>query len=365
MRKQKIVLLIILLSILVSKVSATDYKLYQIGKPEGASPGSMSLGISNSGTVLCCWWADGINDTTGAAIWNKNTGVDVISSKNGIYNASSLNNLDQVVVSVFDKTSYTCKTQIRNPDGTLISFPNGVSGGAINDVGDILESTTSIDSSNNLMTSLIRWDASGHSDTIFTSTTNNGVSEEVYSSVGINNSGFVAWSKALTERTELSYKQTIQSYIWNGVTSRLLNPLNADDNCYARGMNDSGFVVGQSGGHAILWDVEGNATDLGSGIALGINNHNQIVGTLEGKGGVLWNPDGSIVYLDSYSGDAKSTPIAINDFGQITGNLHWENATPMAAMWEPVPEPSSILALICGLGSLTAFKIRRKDNFRT
>jgi probable HAF family extracellular repeat protein len=92
-------------------------------------------------------------------------------------------------------------------------------------------------------------------------------------------------------------------------------------------INDSNWVAGfspDSGGavHAVVWDNTGAITDLGPGIAFGINSSNQVVGisfTVDGDRAFSWTSGGGMVTLDVPT-DAKATyAFGLNDSGEIVG----------------------------------------------
>lgn len=112
-------------------------------------------------------------------------------------------------------------------------------------------------------------------------------------------------------------------------------------------INDSGVVVGGSGGHAVWWDLSGQIHDLGVGQAHGINAQGQIAGT-DGVNPVIWNPDGSVSILPKMDADCGYAS-DINDNGWIVGSIGRANIGAQAVLWQPVPEPSSLLALAGGV----------------
>lgn len=173
----------------------------------------------------------------------------------------------------------------------------------------------------------------------------------------------------------------------------------------ARDINDSGYVVGDSrgpdssGGHASIW-YEGDAVDIGTfggtwSVAKAINNFGQVVGVYGDDNGAIgnfvWSLNNDTIFIPTcslfdYGGFG---PIDINDNGVVLGNteingvrtvLTWSMAggftivgtgdphainnsgyivgtleesygpgPSQAVVWEPVPEPSSLLALAVGL----------------
>lgn len=103
--------------------------------------------------------------------------------------------------------------------------------------------------------------------------------------------------------------------IWNGVELTSLGTLGGTFGA-AYSINDLGQVVGFTDNalgerRAALWTGNGAvATDLGGGIALGINNAGQIVG--ESNGAALWN--GGV-----WTSLGEGAATAINNLGQIVG----------------------------------------------
>lgn len=100
------------------------------------------------------------------------------------------------------------------------------------------------------------------------------------------------------------------------------------NNSYVWGMDDAGVCVGESfptGGpmHACLWDTSG---------------HVQLLPTPFGGG---------------------SGAFAINNLGQVTGVYTGADGSSRAVIWTPVPEPSSVLALLCGAMGLVSLRRRR------
>ncbi len=116
-------------------------------------------------------------------------------------------------------------------------------------------------------------------------------------------------------------------------------------------INDFGIVVGAASDvfeatHAFYWD--GSLHELGLGGAGGVNNVGQVVG-------VLNNPQRAFVY-NYLTGSMEFLPdlgygaaaIRINDLGVIIGRVYVGtgfNKVSHVAVWKPVPEPPSLVAL--------------------
>lgn len=128
----------------------------------------------------------------------------------------------------------------------------------------------------------------------------------------------------------------------------------------ANAINDLGQVVGMSyadrgGSHAFTW-YDGTMTDLGAGYsAQDINDDGDIVGTNPQGHACLWQ-NGSPTDLGVLPGSDVSVAYSINAKGEIVGYSYNYNQGNhhRATLWEPVPEPTSALAVLCGIGGLIA-----------
>lgn len=134
-------------------------------------------------------------------------------------------------------------------------------------------------------------------------------------------------------------------------------------------INELGVMVGSTDGGACMWDAAGIhiLPDLNPGYlsaALGINNNGQIVGVsgnvYSGEHACLWDENGvhDLGSLTGYTGD--SFAYSINDLGQIVGSVTTGTNRGQAVIWNPVPEPSSIFALISGISCLGGVVLRKK-----
>jgi len=118
--------------------------------------------------------------------------------------------------------------------------------------------------------------------------------------------------------------------IWEDGKARPLGTVGKDPDGVANAINDQGQAVGSSGNcagglHAVLWDKNGTARDLGpaGAAAFGINNQGQIVGLVPSVDGstfsaALWQ-NGAIKNLGTL-GDHAAIASGINNKGQVVGS---------------------------------------------
>jgi len=178
---------------------------------------------------------------------------------------------------------------------------------------------------------------------------------------GINNSGLVVGYGAY------------DAFLWyNGNLWDLgLLPDGVDGGAFD--INNLGHAVGVSWdssghAHAVLWRdwerIDLGYLDLPGGrdsLAYGINDHDQIVGSSRGRG-FLWQ-DGVMYDLNdcldnSAAGWSVGAATAINSSGQIVGSGASPNGFSEAYLLTPIPEPSTLLALLCGVAGV-AWRRRR------
>ena len=179
----------------------------------------------------------------------------------------------------------------------------------------------------------------------------------------INSSGSVAGSTTDSDGVWHAFRWTT-----GGGVAQLAGGLSSEGNA----LNDYGLVAGvvtdADGTWACQWDASGSLKLLDnlpgsmSSIAYGINNFGVIAGscdTPEGTFAVLWQPDGSVISLGELTGHASSAAYALNDSGQIVGSSIDASTSPHPVVWELVPEPASVLALLVGLAGLLP-RLRRR-----
>jgi probable HAF family extracellular repeat protein len=136
------------------------------------------------------------------------------------------------------------------------------------------------------------------------------------------------------------------------------------------------FRIG-GGIHAFRWTETGGIEDLGGptgqwgvwGEATGINDEGLVVGWSKLSDvdfrALLWDADGRMSDLndmldDSSAGWTLASAQGINNLGQIVGYGLLDGQT-RAFLLTPVPEPSSLLALVCGLAGLGGAVRRRRS----
>jgi len=161
-----------------------------------------------------------------------------------------------------------------------------------------------------------------------------------------------------------------EAFVWSptaGMTS-LASGLSSEANA----INNYGVVAGTVcdgyGTWACTWSPSGALTRLAnlpgaiSSTAYGINAAGAVVGscdTAEGTYAVVWQPDGSIVQLSWLPGDVGGVAYGINDFGQIAGCSLDSGYNPRAVVWNLVPEPASVLAVLVGIAAVLP-RLRRR-----
>ena len=174
----------------------------------------------------------------------------------------------------------------------------------------------------------------------------------------------VGWAETSTEDPACPAPQKLQfrPVAWEFGQPIKLPIKNGDPDGIALGINDYGEIVGSSGicttfnqnllfslqgVHALLWE-DGKAVDLGNlggktgqaggNLAFAINNRGQVVGISDLAGdttshGFLWTKATGMQDLGTYQGDVASAAIAINEHGEIVGLSVEANGNTRATVW--------------------------------
>lgn len=222
--------------------------------------------------------------------------------------------------------------------------------------------------------------------------------------MGVNNSGVVVGK---------CYSSGVSTAcVWSGGTVTALQGLGGNSGI-AWSVNSTGQIAGVVTNHsefyhACLWH-NGTPTDLGAGYAYDINDLGQVVGLSIAEGGGIWQGT-SFTALCGLDSDYKySGPVAINDHGVVAGyaryytgsaNLTkacvWQSGVISelptlpswkvgytgasgandngdiigyaydstnvyhAILWQVVPEPATVLLLVCGIGALGSAMLRKR-----
>ena len=163
---------------------------------------------------------------------------------------------------------------------------------------------------------------------------------------------------------------------WTPETGLVRLPVLSSYFSHALGINSSGQVCGdayESPGksYPVVWEPDGTLRKLGvpqskyfyaSGTF--INDAGYVVGTASDFGGsggppAFWTPDGTLSLLDVLPGYDYGEALCINEKKQIVGYCTSQTTLQShAVLWEPIPEPSALLALLCGVAGV-AWRRRR------
>lgn len=332
-------------------VKAAQYKLHVLDVPHGRAY-SAAYQINDEGIIAgIAAGSYSTRDTAGVYYWDT-TGLHYAGFSLTSYSIIGLNNSGTIVGSRYVSDNSTLSTL-----PTLLPSPYGENILAdINDTG-IVVGWSKYDYYARTHAAL--WDAEGIHDlgTLAGDTSsrairlNNG-GTVVGESTGMISRG-VIWSNGNKVETGILPRYT--SSIAHGINNREV----VIGSCY----NPDYFYTGAFE-KAFIWQ-NGQLVDLlnrsdVSSFAADINDNGQIVGytyTYYGQSTAFLYENGAITTLEGLGGETRA--FGINSDGWIVGQAG-SDANWHAVVWEPIPEPSSIIVLFGGLCSLYCSRRRKR-----
>lgn len=348
------ILTVLCLCIIASAAHAVGYQVTNLGR----TPGFDSCILNNFGQFLL----------TGPQpyIWDSSHGLQDISA--GGLEATALRD-DGTVLGFRAVGDLNTHAVVRDPvSGQLtdLALPAGAPytiAWGINKNGEISGTAETADSSLPVL-----WHADGTPEYLDT-TAGLWASPRAY----LNDSGEVVWSVKDRPYGTNDY-DSIQGYRWDSANgARPLPKLNPTDNWVEPySINNQGQIFGISGQlnwlsltHYVLWNPDGTVVDCGVVFSVldevsinGLNNRGQLAGDLD-RIATIWNPDGITTSLPNLTGAVWATALAINDPGQVVGVTELADRNTYLTLWTPVPEPSSLVALVAGVGGVGVLLRRR------
>lgn len=334
------ILVVLLVTLLALPALAVDYVLTDLGRGE-------AFGINDLGQITG-WRPDPNGGPSKAFLWSKELGFADIGPSTG----RAINNNNQVAG---DGWIWSQEEGL-----TFLSLPTGVTGVAsaeINSSGQIVgwvkQSSGSYDAilwnSPTDFVNLGIWD--NPNSWAYDINQHGNVVGEFWPSPGENHGFLWGPSSGFTDLGDFGTTFT-----------------------RADGINDLGQIVGtyEPNGfrHAFLWSAANGLLDLGTlsgghhSSAHRINNQGQVIGNSMYVPGdpdlhaFVWNQTNGMLDLGLLGG-TMSKATDINDKGEIVGLFHDKSGLEHIALWQPVPEPSTFLALCGGITGFLFFHRRR------
>ena len=342
---QKKLLSILFLYCLVVGVAtnakAVQYRIRDLGTISGSS---YANSINNNGQVA--GYAFVSRDVYHAVTWQNNTLID-LGTFGGVRSvANSINDNGDIVGTVYISSSGGTRAFLRQNE---IATTFGLKATDINNKGQIAGFASASPSGYHANL----WEGNTNADL---GTIEGGSYSEAW---GINENGDIV-GKSYTS------SGNYRAFIWQNEEMTALSNLGMGS--VARSINDNGQVVGYAliNGYARAFTWQQGSVSYISGpesYAWDINNKGEIAGQVFLSTTVchacVWK-DGVMLDLGTLGG-LNIMALGINESGFTCGAAEIADGTRHAVIWEPVPEPSSILALLCGIGGMGGVIWKRRS----
>lgn len=190
---------------------------------------------------------------------------------------------------------------------------------------------------------LVAWDRNGNISDL-------GVINGNYVLTGFNDSGTISFTAGTGANRQAKLRSasgllyTLSGLGYGDVSITALSE--SGEGCGYAVANSSGYCSGT------YWDDKGvvhklqNLPGAYHSTAYGLNDNGLIVGysSVHGYRACAWTTDGAVTDLGTLPGDDRSRAGAVNNQGVIVGSSD-NGYVDNVVVWEPVPEPSSIVAL--------------------
>ena len=362
MKNKTLMALSIVVFLGITNISSqgSTYIAHQLSIP-AAYNHTEEIDINDSGQIT------GIFDNLESGIiWNDyNSEPQIISQNNARLSSRLINNSGLIAGHILNQED-NIFTWSKSSDFKEINTPTGTSLtlSAMNDMGTIVgfADVGNIEELSDMKTVAYCLSSSGKFDYLDGITDN----DKFSCANDINNSGdIVGCASTANGRTRACLwhegEATIDLGAFSGTWSEALSINNKGQVLGIYGvddgnLNDGGYFIWSKDSAPIILPTLLTKYSSDSDwrfSAIAINDN----GVVLGCGGVNNGNDSNVMTWsekDGFNVVGKGVPYAINNSGYIVGSDRYLG-TPL--LWQPVPEPSSILALFCGLGSLSAFKI--------
>lgn len=351
MKKTLCLLLVVISSAMLftPRVWAASYTVADVATFVGSGE---VTSINDHGTVVGSVITSPITGSQFAFTWSASTGFAYLDPLPGYVQSSArgINDSGQVVGYSQSNTPYVLRASLweqGKPATDIGAFPSGdYSPGsvakAINNAGQVVGNSTCSDGHDHGFV----WTAGADLQDLGTDTSAN----------GINDHGTVVGTHGAN------------GFIWDDANGMRDFSLSSSWSTAAIDVNNSGQVVAKTysgiAGLSYLWQEGHDPICLGTlsgssyAVATDINNLGQIIG-LSNDQPFVWDSVNGIQALPSLAGLSVYRASAINDNGTIAGYAYDDQGNSHLLIWS-VPEPSSLFALLAGIGSVCSLALKRR-----